>query len=706
LRIQLRFLIILSFVGVGSVIVTGISISYLVENILEDKILNQMDATASIQKSRIDEAIEQSFERLQGVTSRTQLRVSLNDYLENNEGEYNLINKILSDAHKSINDFHSVTIIDSNGIGIFSTDETEINKDYSESKIFTEGMSDKHISLNTDTYNEKNLIVSGPLILDGIVLGVLVIYLDENIITNIVNDYTNLDDTGETILAIKNEHGDAQFITESRFGAENFGPIPKSDLNIPVTHALLMHENQFTDIIDYRGEPVLSSTRYIEKTDWGLVVKIDKSEAFESLELIQYYVGVISTMVGTTSILFAFYFSKTLSSPIKKLKKVTESLSEGNFDVNVNVSTGDELEELANSFNKMSTSLKKITDLKEQLAIQSNLKRALDVSADVAVTDKNGIITYVNDEFCKTSQYTREELVGKNHRILKSNIHTPEFYKNMWDTIYSGSVWHDQIQNKAKDGTVYWNDMVIVPFLDKNKKIIEFISIRRNITERIQLQQDKIKNEKLITIGGFSSRLAHDLRNPLSIIQMTMENLKLLYGTDEKKQKQFEKIERSISRIVHQVDDVLNFVKEKPAKLSKTKMSKIIFESLDSVVIPNTIKLILPEKDADIICDKEQLVIALNNLILNSIQTVQNVGTIEIRIKEITASIIIEVQDSGPEISKEIINKIFDPLFTTKMQGTGLGLVSVKSIIDTHGGTITVTSPPTIFKIVLPKIDL
>ena len=135
--------------------------------------------------------------------------------------------------------------------------------------------------------------------------------------------------------------------------------------------------------------------------------------------------------------------------------------------------------------------------MKEQLAIQSNLKRALDVSADVAVTDKNGIITYVNDEFCKTSQYTREELVGKNHRILKSNIHTPEFYKNMWDTIYSGSVWHDQIQNKAKDGTVYWNDMVIVPFLDKNKKIIEFISIRRNITERIQLQQDKIKNEKL-----------------------------------------------------------------------------------------------------------------------------------------------------------------------------------------------------------------
>ena len=208
----------------------------------------------------------------------------------------------------------------------------------------------------------------------------------------------------------------------------------------------------------------------------------------------------------------------------------------------------------------------------------------------------------------------------------------------------------------------------------------------------------------MTTIGNLSSRLAHDMRNPLSIIQMTLDNLGLLYTPEKSTQNHFKKINRAINRMTYQIDDVLNFVKEKPMILIKTKTSKIVFQTLDSIPIPTSIEIILPKNDMDIICDENQLVTALNNLLLNSIQTLENKGVIKIRIEEDLDEITIEVEDSGSGIPVNMLEKIFEPLYTTKQTGTGLGLASVKSIIESHGGIISVTSPPTIFTIILPKI--
>jgi len=224
------------------------------------------------------------------------------------------------------------------------------------------------------------------------------------------------------------------------------------------------------------------------------------------------------------------------------------------------------------------------------------------------------------------------------------------------------------------------------------------------MSKELIVQRNKlIKNEKLKSIGEVSSKIAHDLRNPLSIIQVSMENIKMLYGGDEIQIKQFKKIERSIDRITHQVEEVLDFVKGLPSEMNNEKMSDIITESMDSLNIPDKIKLILPKNDVQLLCDKKQFAAALNNLIFNSIQAINDAGTIEITIEENSDGIIIQVKDSGEGIPKENINKIFEPLFTTKQQGTGLGLASVKSTVESHGGIISVTSPPTIFTITLPR---
>ena len=144
-------------------------------------------------------------------------------------------------------------------------------------------------------------------------------------------------------------------------------------------------------------------------------------------------------------------------------------------------------------FGKFVSSRASVEDITEQKIAQTQLedtnkqlsdfKFALDEASDVTITDKNGIIIYANDTFCKISKYSRDELIGKTHQIVNSGYHSKEFFQDMWKTISSGKVWHGNVKNKSKEGKIHWMKTTIVPFLDSNGKPYQYIAIRTDITD-------------------------------------------------------------------------------------------------------------------------------------------------------------------------------------------------------------------------------
>ena len=237
----------------------------------------------------------------------------------------------------------------------------------------------------------------------------------------------------------------------------------------------------------------------------------------------------------------------------------------------------------------------------------------------------------------------------------------------------------------------------------------ELVEQRDNLENLVEEKASQVlKTERLSAIGELSGRLAHDLRNPLSVMKMSIDLIKQTPKdtkiSDSKVIKRIDLIEKSIDRISHQVDDVLGYVRHSPLTLANVSLCELIQNSLDKVNIPKDVDVSISKNDIKINCDTLKLDAVFINLIINSIQAMHDGGKIEIKISDKDNFAVLEFIDSGDGIVDENLPKIFEPLFTTKQKGTGLGLASCKNIVEQHQGEINITNNPTTFTIILPKL--
>jgi two-component system, chemotaxis family, sensor kinase Cph1 len=351
-----------------------------------------------------------------------------------------------------------------------------------------------------------------------------------------------------------------------------------------------------------------------------------------------------------------------------------------------------------------------------------DLKAAMDEHSIVAITDPQGRITYVNDKFCAISKYSREELLGQNHRIINSGFHPKEFFSDMWSTISKGQVWKNEIRNEAKDGSFYWVHTTIVPFKNNEDKIYQYVSIRTDITERKKVEDDLAeKNKELETIVYVAS---HDLRSPLVNIQGFSKELvhscKELRSALDKDE--FQPISKEIRTLLNEdVPEAIKFILNGVNKIDTLLSGLLRFsrlgraalrieklnmnEMLDTIV--KSTEFQIKEKAVTVrienlppcLGDNVQINQVFSNLLNNALKYLDpsRKGSIVISGKIVGNQSIYEVQDNGVGVAPEHQTKIFEifhRLNPSQTEGEGLGLTIAQRVLERQNGKIWVESVP------------
>ena len=347
------------------------------------------------------------------------------------------------------------------------------------------------------------------------------------------------------------------------------------------------------------------------------------------------------------------------------------------------------------------------------------LSQAVEQSPSVVViTDTEGNIEYVNPKFTELTGYEAGEVIGKNPSILKSGDKTKEDYSAIWNTIISGKVWRGEFHNKRKNGDLYWESASISPIIQKGV-ITNFIAVKEDITERKKAQEELLKISKLDSLSLLAGGIAHDFNNILTGIIGNISLAKILSGPGNKIYEALSKAEDVSFQAKDLTRQLLTFSKGYYSRKKIVDLGEIIKESANFIVRGTGCKCSF-EIDDDLWpaeADAGQFGQVITNLTINSIQAMPEGGIIKIKAGNSTIErsgamqvkpgkyVRISIEDTGTGIDPENIQKIFDPYFTTKARGSGLGLATVYSIVKSHDGHVSVESRPgagTLFQLFFP----
>jgi PAS domain S-box-containing protein len=348
------------------------------------------------------------------------------------------------------------------------------------------------------------------------------------------------------------------------------------------------------------------------------------------------------------------------------------------------------------------------------------------VGEAIIMTDAQGIIQFVNPAFERTTGYLRTEVVGKNTRIFRSGEHDEALYRNLWDTISGGLTWKGHLVGTRKDGTLFTEDTTISPVFDVSGCIVNYVAVKRDITEHLKLVGQLQQAQKMEAVGQLAGGVAHDFNNMLTVIIGYSDLAMMKVDPTQPLHAYLKEIQKAAACSTDITRQLLAFARKQtinPVILDLnsnvenmlTMLRRLIGENVELVWLPGTD--LCPVK-----MDPVQVGQILTNLCVNARDAISDVGKVTIETGSVCLDEIycrhnvglvageyalLAVSDNGCGMDPKNLAQIFEPFFTTKVlgQGTGLGLSTVYGIVKQNDGFINVYSEPgngTTFKIYLP----
>ncbi|MEW6261803.1 MAG: PAS domain S-box protein [Thermodesulfobacteriota bacterium] len=373
-----------------------------------------------------------------------------------------------------------------------------------------------------------------------------------------------------------------------------------------------------------------------------------------------------------------------------------------------------------------------ITERKRAEEERRRLAAAIEqVAEGILITDRQGIIEYVNPALGRISGYSREEMIGQSHRLLTGGEHDETFLNDIWDTVSRGETWNGHITSRTKDGQVSEFKVTISPIRDRSGEIINYIAVNRDVTQEVRLEKQLRQAQKMEALGTLAGGIAHDFNNILTAIigftEVAMENV----GEEDPARSMLDEVLRAGHRATDLVSQILAFSRQSEQTRTLVQVVPLVKEALKLLraSLPTTItirqNIAVPADGGLLLADPTQIHQVLMNLCINAADAMREKGgTLEISLVQEKLDsggalspdlkpglyLKLTVSDSGQGMELKILERIFDPFFTTKApgKGTGMGLAVVHGIVKSHGGAITVRSEPgkgTTFQVFLPEAE-
>jgi PAS domain S-box-containing protein len=371
-----------------------------------------------------------------------------------------------------------------------------------------------------------------------------------------------------------------------------------------------------------------------------------------------------------------------------------------------------------------------IKNITEKKKADNEIKRLLtafnQLSEAIAITDVRGFIIYTNPAMEKMTGYKAVELYNRNMSFLHSGVHSRDFYKNLWNTVINGLNWEGTIVNKRKNGELYTEYMVITPVKNDEGQIVNFVAVKKDMTDVLKLEEKLRHSQKLQAIGTLAGGIAHDFNNILMGMQLYTEVLQKKIAPNTFEYEIVDKIYASQNRAKELVNQILSFSRPNIDEKAPLTVHLLVKETIKHIqnTFPPTITIVQDISDCgQILGNPTHIHQIVMNLFTNAYDAMhkQGVFTIELKRKKYIEYpdgnyrsnsfewVCLHVKDTGEGIDNKIKSRIYDPFFTTKQvgEGTGLGLSIVHGIVQEYGGEIFFTSAKgkgTDFYVYLPAI--